>query len=66
MAAPRRTPQEMLARLDLRHDELLSRLDDLNTQILAALEELASKRPDDSVAKTSGRQSQHTDAAVTC
>lgn len=40
MAAACRSPQELLAQLDARHDELLSRLEDLNERILAALAEL--------------------------
>jgi hypothetical protein len=40
MAAARRSPQELLAQIDAKHDELLVRLDDLNERILAALAEL--------------------------
>lgn len=40
MAAARRSPQELLAQIDAKHDELLARLDDLNERILAALAEL--------------------------
>ncbi|MEX2171788.1 MAG: hypothetical protein WD851_20885 [Pirellulales bacterium] len=40
MAAVSRSPQELLAQLDARHDELLTRLEDLNERILAALAEL--------------------------
>lgn len=40
MAAVSRSPQELLAQLDARHDELLSRLEDLNERILASLAEL--------------------------
>lgn len=38
------TPQEMLDRLDTRHDELIQKLDDLNTQIEAALAQFAKAR----------------------
>jgi len=38
------TPQEMLDRLDTRHDELIQKLDDLNAQIEAALVQFAKAR----------------------
>ena len=40
MAAVSRSPHELLAQLDARHDDLLTRLEDLNERILAALAEL--------------------------
>ena len=39
------TPQELLDRLDSRHDELIQKLDDLNAQIEAALAQFAKARP---------------------
>jgi hypothetical protein len=38
------TPQELLDRLDARHDELLSKLDELNGRIEQALVDLAQAR----------------------
>lgn len=38
------TPQEMLDRLDSRHDELIQKLDELNSQIEAALAQFAKAR----------------------
>jgi hypothetical protein len=38
------TPQELLERLDARHDELISKLDELNGQIEKALVDLAQAR----------------------
>ena len=38
------TPQELLDRLDTRHDELIQKLDDLNAQIEAALAQFAKAR----------------------
>jgi hypothetical protein len=42
------TPQELLDRLESRHDELIQKLDDLNVQIEAALAQFAKKRSEDS------------------
>jgi hypothetical protein len=44
------TPQELLDRLDTRHDELIQKLDDLNSQIEAALAQFAKKRSEESPA----------------
>jgi hypothetical protein len=44
MSAPLPTPQEMLDRLDVRHDELIAKLDELNGQIEKALADLAVAR----------------------
>jgi hypothetical protein len=38
------TPQEMLERLDSRHDELIHKLDELNAQIEAALQQFTKAR----------------------
>jgi hypothetical protein len=38
------TPQEMLDRLDVRHDELIERLDELNGRIEQALVDMAQAR----------------------
>jgi hypothetical protein len=66
VAAPRRTPQEMLSRLEVRHDELLTRLNELNEQILAALAELTEKRPADSPQRASRQEISHGNLATTC
>jgi hypothetical protein len=38
------TPQELLERLDSRHDELIRKLDELNAEIERALAEFATSR----------------------
>lgn len=38
------TPQDLLDRLDSRHDELIQKLDELNAQIEAALAQFAKAR----------------------
>ncbi|MGD9636334.1 MAG: hypothetical protein AB7G28_12345 [Pirellulales bacterium] len=40
------TSQELLDRLDSRHDELIQKLDDLNAEIEAALTQFAKARSD--------------------
>ena len=44
MSAPLATPQEMLDRLDARHDELIAKLEELNVQIEKALADMAVAR----------------------
>lgn len=44
MASPPPNPQELVRRLDARHDELIQRLDELNVQVEAALAEFATAR----------------------
>jgi hypothetical protein len=44
------TPQELLDRLDARHDELIERLDDLNGRIEQALTDMAQARSQESCA----------------
>ena len=44
MSATSSSPQELLDRLDSRHDELIARLDELNAQIERALADLAKSR----------------------
>lgn len=48
MPTPREfTPNELLQRLDSRHDELIRKLDELNTQIEATLSQFAKSRTED-------------------
>lgn len=44
MPSPPPNPQELVRRLDARHEELIRRLDELNAQIEQALAEFASAR----------------------
>ena len=44
MPIPAHGSQEVLERLDSRHDELIRRLDELNTHIEAALAEFTASR----------------------
>ncbi len=44
MASPPPNPQELVRRLDARHEELIRRLDELNDQIEQALAEFATAR----------------------
>lgn len=66
MATPRRTPQDMLSRLEVRHDEMLTRLDELNEQILAALAKLTEKRPVESPDRMSRQEVSHGNLVTNC
>jgi hypothetical protein len=44
MPTPRANPQELVRRLDARHDELLRRLEELNAEIEHALAEFVRTR----------------------
>ena len=44
MSTSQPNPQELLDRLDARHDELIERLDELNGQIERALSDLSRSR----------------------
>jgi hypothetical protein len=44
MPSPPANPQELVRRLDARHDELIRRLDELNAQVEQALAEFSRAR----------------------